>query len=288
MTHSTRPHVEDIRAAKRRGEKLSMLYVTSKEEAAAAAAAGIDILSIEAKDFDRDMRDAAGSCFVQIGLTPPTKGLVDGKRLVTAKDFLDAAYRYGELGGDCFYCAASFEIQKAMCDNHIPIVAHVGLIPSYITWTGWRAVGKTAAEASGMWRQLLQLDAVGCFAVELEVVPDRVAEFFARNTSMVYFSLGSGAGGDVQYLFAEDVLGYGRTRLPRHAKRYRDFKTELDRLHTERISAFREFRADVTSGTYPATENVVAIKDEEFERFKVEALRCVGPTPAASGSEGQS
>ena len=26
----------------------------------------------------------------------------------------------------------------------------MGLIPSYITWTGWRAVGKTAAEASAV------------------------------------------------------------------------------------------------------------------------------------------
>jgi len=266
MRHN-RPHVEDIRAKKRRGEKLSMLFVTSLDEAAAASEAGIDILSIEARDFTPEMREAAGSCFVQIGLTPPTKGTVDGSPLVTAEDFLRAAYRYTMLGGDCFYCAASFDIQKAMCDNHVPIVAHVGLIPSYITWTGWRAVGKTASEALVMWEQLKRLEAVGCFAVELEVVPDRIAEFFARNTSMIYFSLGSGSGGDVQYLFAEDVLGYGRTRLPRHAKAYRNFKEEFDRLNTERIAAFREFRSDIQSGAYPAPDHSVAITDAELDSF---------------------
>ncbi|ESX66282.1 MULTISPECIES: 3-methyl-2-oxobutanoate hydroxymethyltransferase [unclassified Mesorhizobium] len=266
MYHN-RPHVEDIRAKKRRGEKLSMLYVTSTEEAAAAAAAGIDLLSIEAKDFTPEMREAAGACFVQIGLTPPTKGTVDGKLLVSAEQFLEAAYRYTAIGGDCFYCAASFDIQRTMCENHIPIVAHVGLIPSYVTWTGWRAVGKTASEALTMWKRLKRLEEIGCFAVELEVVPGRIAEFFAKNTSMIYFSLGSGSGGDVQYLFAEDVLGYGRNRLPRHAKAYRNFKAEFDRLNSERVAAFREFRADIYSGAYPGPEHTAAIPEAEFETF---------------------
>ena len=46
MYHN-RPHVEDIRAMKRNGEKISMLFVTTPEEAAAANAAGIHMLSIE-------------------------------------------------------------------------------------------------------------------------------------------------------------------------------------------------------------------------------------------------
>ncbi len=41
VTKNTRPTVHDIRAKKARGQKLSMLYVTTLEEAAAADAAGI-------------------------------------------------------------------------------------------------------------------------------------------------------------------------------------------------------------------------------------------------------
>src|SRR5438045_1931053 len=44
-----RPTVADMRAMKARGRKIPMLYVTTLEEAAAAAAAGIDMLSIEGK-----------------------------------------------------------------------------------------------------------------------------------------------------------------------------------------------------------------------------------------------
>ena len=44
-----RPNVADIRAMKARGEKISMLYVTTLEEAAAADAAGVHMLSIESR-----------------------------------------------------------------------------------------------------------------------------------------------------------------------------------------------------------------------------------------------
>ena len=50
-----RPHVADIRAMKARGQKISMLYVTTPDEAAAADAAGIDMLSIEGKYFTPEL-----------------------------------------------------------------------------------------------------------------------------------------------------------------------------------------------------------------------------------------
>ena len=48
MVHN-RPTVADMRAMKARGQKISMLYVTHFEEAAAAVAAGINMLSIEGR-----------------------------------------------------------------------------------------------------------------------------------------------------------------------------------------------------------------------------------------------
>ena len=267
MTRSKRPTVADIRAMKARGQKISMLYVTTLEEAAAADAAGIDMLSIEGRFFSPEMRSAAGNCFVQVGLPYGGQGTFQGRHLTTAEDYLRAAYHYTVMGGDCFYCAASYDIQKTMCDNHVPIVAHVGLIPSYITWTGFRAVGKTATEALEVWKQVKQLEAVGCFGAELEVVPDRIGEAISKNTSMIMLGMGAGPGADAQYLFAEDVLGYTRGHKPRHAKTYRDFAAEHERLQRERVSAFKEFIADVETGAYPEPKHAVPIADAEFERF---------------------
>jgi 3-methyl-2-oxobutanoate hydroxymethyltransferase len=258
-----RPNVADIRAMKSRGEKISMLYVTTLEEAAAADAAGIHMLSIESRFFSPEMRAAAGRCFVQVGLPFGPYG-----GLATAEDYLRAAFKFTAMGGDCFYCAASLDIQKVLCDNHIPIVAHVGLIPSYITWTGWRAVGKTSGEARAVWDHVKQLEAIGCFGAELEVVPELLGEIISRNTPMIMLGMGAGPGADAQYLFAEDVLGATSGHRPRHAKTYRNFAAEHARLQAERIAAFREFIADVNTGAYPQPQHNVPMQDAEFEAFK--------------------
>jgi 3-methyl-2-oxobutanoate hydroxymethyltransferase len=268
VAKNTRPTVADIRAMKARGQKISMLYVTTPEEASAADAAGIDMLSIEGRFFSPEMRRAAGKCFVQVGLPFGAWGNFQGRPLATAEDYLRAAFHFTQLGGDCFYCAASYDIQKVLCDNHIPIVAHVGLIPSYITWTGFRAVGKTAEEALRVWHDVKRLEAIGCFGAELEVVPDRVGELISKNTSMIMLGMGAGPGADAQYLFAEDVLGHTDGHKPRHAKTYRNFAAEFERLQQERIAAFGEFIADVRSGAYPAAEHAVPIVDDEFETFR--------------------
>jgi 3-methyl-2-oxobutanoate hydroxymethyltransferase len=68
-------------------------------------------------------------------------------------------------------------------------------------------------------------------------------------------------------LFSEDVLGYTRTHRPRHAKVYRNFRAEFDRLQNERIAAFKEFRADVETGAYPEDKHLAPIADPEFEAF---------------------
>ena len=263
VTKHIRPTVADIRQMKARGQKISMLYVTTLEEAAAADAAGINMLSIEGHLFSPEMREAAGRCFVQVGLPFGPEG-----DLVTARDYLKATYRFMGIGGDCFYCAASLDIQKALCDNDVPVIAHAGLIPSHNTWTGgFRAVGKTAESARKVWNHIKQLEAIGCFGAELEVVPDRVAEMITRNTPMIMLGMGAGPHADAQYLFSEDVLGHTVGHKPRHAKTYRNFAAEYERLQNERIAAFSEFVADVRSGAYPSPRHVVGIAAEELENF---------------------
>jgi 3-methyl-2-oxobutanoate hydroxymethyltransferase len=81
-------------------------------------------------------------------------------------------------------------------------------------------------------------------------------------------SMGAGAGCDAQYLFSEDVLGTHRGHYPRHAKRYRDLATEFDRIQNERISAFREYAADIQSGAYPAPQHMVGVDAEELRKFE--------------------
>jgi 3-methyl-2-oxobutanoate hydroxymethyltransferase len=259
----TRPTVADIRALKG-VRQMSMVYVRELDEARACAAAGIDVLSIEQPFWTPEMRAAAGDCFVQVGL--------QYGRLATTDDYLRAGHDAILLGGDCCYCAASTEVIARMAAEGIPVVGHVGLIPSRRTWTGgFRAVGKDLESALLVHRQVQALEAAGAFAAEIEVVPEAIASEIARRTSLVLFSMGAGRGCDAQYLFAEDILGYTAGHQPRHAKVYRDFRSEYERLQREREAAFGEFRADVESGAYPEPGHLVPVADDVVAQF-VEAL----------------
>ncbi|HWJ36061.1 MAG TPA: 3-methyl-2-oxobutanoate hydroxymethyltransferase [Steroidobacteraceae bacterium] len=243
--------------------QLTMLHVKSLEEAAAAEAAGIDLLSIIDPLWSPAMRAAAPTCFVIVGLLYG--------QLATGDEYLRAAHHALNRGGDAVYCAASLETIARLRAEGIPVCGHAGLIPSKRTWTGgFRAVGTTHSTAMLVYRQVRDLERAGAFAAEIEVVPDRVASEISRRTSLLLLSMGAGRGCDAQYLFAEDVLGFTEGHRPRHAKVYRDFRSEFARLQRERIAAFREFSDDVRAGAYPAAEHVVGIADAEFEAFLAE------------------
>ena len=251
--------VADLRALKGK-RQLTMLFVDTPEEAAAASAAGIDLLSIIDPVWTPAMREAAGDCFVQVGLLYG--------QLCTYEDYLRAAHKAMIVGGDAFYCAGSLDTISKLTAEGIPVIGHVGLVPSRATWTGgFKAVGKTAVSARFVYEQVKALEAAGAVGAEIEVVPARVATEISKRTSLVLLSMGAGTGADAQYLFAEDVLGYTRGHQPRHAKVYRNFRAEYDRLQRERIAAFKEFRADVETGAYPEEKHLVPIADAEFEAF---------------------
>jgi 3-methyl-2-oxobutanoate hydroxymethyltransferase len=254
-----RATVADLLALKGR-RQLTMLHVTSLDEAAAADAAGIDLLSIIDPLWSKEFRAAAPRAFVCVGLLYGT--------LVSTDDYLRAAFGAMSLGADAVYCAAGLETIARLRAEGVPVCGHVGLIPSRRTWTGgYRAVGKTAESALSVYRQVQELEQAGAFCAEIEVVPHRVASEISRRTRLLLLSMGAGSGCDAQYLFAEDVLGSNRGHLPRHAKTYRNFRAEYDRLQQERIAAFGEFAAEVACGAYPAAEHTVAIDDAEFDAF---------------------
>lgn len=254
--------VHDLVSAKGK-RQLTELNVASPEHASAAEAAGIEIIVSGRTHLRGALRDAAPNahfCF----------GLIYGDH-VNADEAKRAAFDALADGADSIYCAMHFDTVEAMAREGIPVVGHVGLVPQKARWTGLRAVGKSAEEAIGIAQDVRRYESAGAFAVEMEVVPPRVAETISRATPLVVISMGAGPGCDVQYLFASDILGETADRIPRHARRYRDFRAEYERLHAERVAAFTEFRRDVASGAFPGEDEIVTMAPEQWLRF-AEAL----------------
>ena len=118
-------------------------------------------------------------------------------------------------------------------------------------------MGKTKAQAVQVLQGVRDFENAGAYAVEMEVIPAPLAAAITKRTSMLTISLGSGGDCDAQYLFSADLLGENRGHFPRHAKAYRNFAAERDRLQNERIAAYQEYIADVQSGGFPAKVNTV-------------------------------
>jgi 3-methyl-2-oxobutanoate hydroxymethyltransferase len=255
-----RPTVADLRAMKGK-RQLTMLRVLTMDEAEAAERAGVDIVSVPPElVLDPQYRDAAPSLF-----TMPGDNFYE---IGTADDFVRWAFRLYKASADAVYCSAGFATVKRLADDNIPVIGHVGLIPSRATWTGgFKAVGKTADSAMQIFEAVKQYEAAGAIGAEIEVVPVEVAKAISERTSLIMLSMGAGTGCDAQYLFADDVLGQNRGHMPRHSKVYRNFAAEYDRLQAERIAAFSEYVADVNSLAYPEDKHVVHMDPDQLGQF---------------------
>lgn len=255
-----RPTIADLRAMKGK-RQLTMLRVLTMDEAEAAERAGVDIVSVPPElVLNPQYRDAAPSLF-----TMPGDNFYE---IGTADDFVRWAFRLYKASADAVYCSAGFATVKRLADDAIPVIGHVGLIPSRATWTGgFKAVGKTADSAMRIFEAVKQYEAAGAVGAEIEVVPVEVAKAISERTSLIMLSMGAGTGCDAQYLFADDILGQNRGHMPRHSKVYRNFAAEYDRLQAERIAAFSEYVADVNSLAYPEDKHVVHMDPDQLGLF---------------------
>lgn len=246
---------------------LTHIHVKSPEEAAAAEAAGVDLMSCSFDSPESQARlphlvAAAPNSFLSAA-TP--------HGLASTEEAIRTGFRALELGASSVYCSASPFIIEAMARERLPVVGHLGMVPRHVTWTNYRAIGKTEDEAVELYRRMKELESAGAYAAELECVPHNLARFLSSQTPMLLMSLGSGDGCDTQFLFSDDILGDYEERPPRHAKAYRNFVAEYRRLQQERVAAFGEYIADVREGRFPQRCHLVEMEDAILQRVMARA-----------------
>ena len=249
----TRPTVASLKALKRRRQILTV-HVETAAEAAAAAEAGIDMFTFEVDERLPAVRAAAPGVFIQAGYR---QGHMASEEIAIREGF-----RAMEAGVDAIYFAGSLRLVEAMAREGIPVTGHIGYVPRWMTWTGVRAVGKTADEAVALYRRAKELESAGAWAIEMELVPVEVADFITRNTTMITEGMGCGAVCDTQYLFSCDLLGTNTGHYPRHSRRYADLAAEEARLQAMRVQAFRDFADDVRGGGYPQRGHEIHVGEE--------------------------
>lgn len=254
--------VASIVALKREGRRLAQVTASTAEEAAAAEAAGIEMV-VCMSDSVSAVRSGAQQVFVTAA--------IDFSGAVTVDELLGTALRALSDGADAVITARGLDGVRRLAAEDIPVMGHLGFVPKKSTlYGGVRSVGKTAPEALELWRKFQQLEEAGAFAVECELIPAEVMREIGLRTGLATISLGSGPHADVIFLFGTDICGESQ-RVPRHARAYADLASLYRQIEQERVRALTAFRADVETKGYPAESEVAHVDPAELAGF-VEAL----------------
>ena len=235
------------------------------EEAAAAEEAGVDTMKVRFDPTNPEpaiaMRRAAPNTFMAFSVP-----------LVAAASETEAvrlAYDAMVVGADAVMCQWSPRFISAAAEAGVPVQGHAGLVPRRSTWTGGlRAVGKTVDEAIWVYQKIKEFESAGAYAVEVEVIPEELLSAISKRTTLLTSSIGAGSGGDMQFLFAEDILGNNPPPYPRHSKQYRELYKLKQEMQEQRISGFKEFIDDVKSGKFPGPEHVIRAKEGLVDKFE--------------------
>ena len=244
--------------------QLTQTLPFTPNEAKAAEDAGIDLINARFNYLKQEtaieIRKSASKTFMSFViplLSVPTKD-----------DALKHSYKAMELGADGIIFQGSLNHIEALSNAGIPVQGHIGLVPRKSTWTGGiRAVGKTLDEAKALFKNLKDLESAGAWAVECEVIPSRLMRELSSRTSLVTISIGSGNGCDVQFLFADDILGASEGPFPRHSKQYCNLFKEAQRIQKIRVNAFKDFIDEVNTNIFPSNKFEVEVTEEFVERF---------------------
>ena len=236
----------------------------SVEEAMAAEEAGIDTMKVR---FDPNMPGPAAD----IRKAAPNTFMAFSVPLIAAaspEEAVRLGYDAMALGADAVMCQWSPRFIEAAAEAGIPVQGHAGLVPRRSTWTGGlRAVGKTLDEAKWVYDQIKALENAGAYAVEVEVIPEELLTEISKRTSLMTSSIGGGSGGDIQFLFADDILGNNAPPYPRHSKQYRDMYKMKQDMQRERVGGFKDFIDDVRENRFPAAEHVIKAPDGLIDDF---------------------
>lgn len=104
---------------------------------------------------------------------------------------------------------------RALVKAGIPVMGHVGLTPQSVHQLGgFKAQGKTQAQAEAIIEGARALQDAGAFSIVLECMPETLAAQITTELSIPTIGIGSGEQTDGQVLVFHDLMGYTTGRTP--------------------------------------------------------------------------
>ncbi|KAG5421722.1 ECM31 [Candida metapsilosis] len=153
----------------------------------------------------------------------------------------------------------------------IPVMGHVGLTPQkHNAIGGFRLQGKDAKGALDIYQECLNLQKAGVFAIVLECIPNKIAQYITQHLSVPTIGIGAGPFCSGQVLVVSDMLELKNPEESHIAK----FVKPYAHFYQTGVDALKQYKSDVESKQFPlADEHGYKIKKDVFEQFKQEAQK---------------
>ncbi len=152
-------------------------------------------------------------------------------------------------------------ILRALVDAGIPTASHIGLTPHTIAmFGGFKIQGRTADAAMKILEDALAIEDAGCFMLEFEAVPAKIAKLISEQLTIPTIGIGAGVGCDGQILLCYDLLGVFTDFKPKFTKRY-------SKLTEVAVAGIKQYIAEVKAGQFPDDDHSYTVNDAEYEKF---------------------
>jgi len=152
-------------------------------------------------------------------------------------------------------------ILKALVDAGIPTASHIGLTPHTIAmFGGFKIQGRTADAAMKILEDALAIEDAGCFMLEFEAVPAKIAKLISEQLTIPTIGIGAGNGTDGQILLCYDLLGVFTDFKPKFTKRYA-------KLTEVAVDGIQQYVKEVKEGAFPDDDHSYNVNEPEYEKF---------------------
>lgn len=150
---------------------------------------------------------------------------------------------------------------EALIKAQIPVMGHLGLTPQSVNMMGgFKVQGKSEANAKKLIEDAQLLQALGCFAIVLECIPEKLATLISSQLDIPTIGIGAGNGCDGQVLVVQDMLGLYNDIVPKFVKQY----ANLNEAVTEAVQNYCE---EVKNSVFPEQKHTFKIEDGLIEKL---------------------
>ena len=174
-----------------------------------------------------------------------------------AQAFASAARVLAETGAGAVKIesgAYAGETVRHLTERGVPVMAHVGLRPQASLATGFKAKGRSPAEADAVLAEARAADAAGAFAIVVEGVDEALAREVTSSVAAPTIGIGASPACDGQILVTPDMLGLFE-RTPKFVRRYADLRGLVS-------EAAERYASDVRARTFPGAAETYRLKKD--------------------------